>query len=734
MASTYQFFASAPKGIIPVLANELKGLGADRVKQTWAGVSFEGHLESGYRACLWLRTANRVFLTISSFEADSASTLYDGIRNIDWAEHMTPDNTLAIDFNSDLSVIQHTHFGALKVKDAIVDQFREKYSIRPSIDTITPDIRINVYMNRKSVTVSLDLSGASLHKRGYRDEKGLAPMKENLAAAILIKSGWPDIAEKGGGLIDPMCGSGTLPIEAAMIAGHMAPGLLREQFGFMRWRQHQPDIWERLVSEAEEIEIAHRQDIGPIIGYDRDAGAIKAAIANLERAGLHGLVHFEKRELSELIPHKKTLDKPGLIVVNPPYGERMGGDSYSLKDLYGLLGARLRNHFQGWHAALFTGNPKVAELIKITTERTDHLYNGSIPCELIQYDIPLEQTLETEETPEAINKPGTEHTPSDEIGMFVNRVKKNLRRLSSWRKQNGITCFRAYDKDIPEYAVAIDVYEKWIHVQEYRSPESIPYETAQARLKDIVSVIPALFQAPEENIFLKQRKIQKQLNQYEKHAEEGKKALVNEAGLKFEIDLKSYIDTGLFLDHRMTRSMIGRMVEGKRFLNLFSYTATATLYAARGGAVSTTSVDKSNTYTRWAKKNMALNGFDSGKHRFVSEDCLVWMKKEKSQYDLIFLDPPTFSNTKKDDLNFDLQKDHVELIMAAVNLLADNGTVIFSNNFRKFKMDFDSLVDFSIEDITASTIPPDFERNQKIHNCWLIRRKNEKTTGSVTRG
>jgi 23S rRNA (guanine2445-N2)-methyltransferase / 23S rRNA (guanine2069-N7)-methyltransferase len=556
-------------------------------------------------------------------------------------------------------------------------------------------------------------------------------MKENLAAAILIKSGWMEIAERGGGLIDPMCGSGTLPIEAAMIAGHMAPGLLRERFGFMRWRQHQPDVWDRLVIEAEEKEIQHRQKIGPIIGYDRDAGAIKAAISNLERAGLHGMIHFEKRELSDLTPHKKTIGKPGLIIVNPPYGERMGGDPYRLKDLYGLLGTRLRGYFKGWHAALFTGNPKVAGLINITPAHTDHLYNGSIPCELIQYDIPLDQPDISVKSPVNVVSPDSEHPQSDEIGMFVNRLKKNLRRLAPWRKANNVSCYRAYDKDIPEYAVAVDVYENYIHVQEYRSPDTIPHEVAQKRLNDILSVIPSVFNVPHENVFLKQRKIQKQLNQYEKHAEEGKKVIINEAGLKFEIDLKSYIDTGLFLDHRMTRAMIGRMAAKRRFLNLFSYTGTATVYAARGGALTTTSVDKSNTYTRWAKKNMALNGFDKRNHSYYSEDCLSWIRNEKSKYDLIFLDPPTFSNTKKADINFDIQKDHVELIKATVNLLTDDGTIIFSNNFRKFKMELISLSSLSIEDITASTIPPDFERNPKIHNCWLIRRKREKTTGAV---
>ncbi len=725
MASTYQFFASAPKGVIPVLAFELKALGMEHVKQTRAGASFKGGLESGYRACLWLRTANRVFLQIASFETDSAVGLYEGIRSIDWETHMTPENTLAIDFNADQSVIRHTHFGALKVKDAIVDQFRERYSIRPSIDTLTPDIRINVYMNRRLVTVSLDLSGESLHRRGYRSEKGLAPLKENLAAAILIRSGWMEIAERGGGFIDPMCGSGTLPIEAAMIAGQMAPGLLRERFGFMKWRQHKPYIWERLLNEAEEKEIRHRQDIGPVIGYDRDPSAIKAAISNQERAGLHGLIHFERRELSDLTPHKRTVDKPGLIVVNPPYGERMGGDQYRLKDLYGLLGARLRGQFTGWHAALFTGNPKLAGLLKIAPGRTDRMYNGNIPCELNQYDIPHEQALETACIPEPVKQADSVHTPSDDTGMFVNRIKKNLRRLASWRKANNVTCFRAYDKDIPEYAVAVDVYEDYIHVQEYSPPETIPHEVAQKRLNDILSVMPSIFNVPRENIFLKQRKIQKQLNQYEKHSEDGKRAIINEAGLRFEIDLKSYIDTGLFLDHRMTRSLIERMSAGKRFLNLFSYTGTATVYAARGGAVTTTSVDKSNTYTRWAKKNMAINGFDGKNHFFYSEECLSWMQHEKAMYDLIFLDPPTFSNTKKADLNLDIQRDHVDMIRAAANLLSDGGTLIFSNNFRRFKMDHAALNDLSIEEITASTIPPDFERNPRIHNCWLIRKKDK---------
>lgn len=720
MESAYSFFATAPKGVEPILVKELKDLGAEQVKKTRAGASFSGGFQSGYKACLWLRTANRVFIVIDSFEADTIDDLYNGIRNIKWSDHMSPENTLAVDFHANQSIVRHTHFGALKVKDAIVDQFREKYSTRPSIDTSLPDIRVNVHMNRKAVTVSLDLSGLSLHKRGYRNDRGLAPLKENLAAAILIKSGWPEIAEKGGGFTDPMCGSGTLPIEAAMIAGDMAPGLLREYFGFLKWRQHQPEVWQMLVDEAEDLELQRRPDIPSIIGYDQDSRAIKDSIANLERAGLHGLVHFEKRALAELIPHPRTGDFPGLMLVNPPYGERLG-KSDQLNQLYSKLGTKLKSSFSGWRVAVFTGNSKLAKAINIKPIRTDRFFNGSIPCDLIQYRLSADAAEALLKSPGLVHGKPSEYQPSEDIRMFENRVKKNLKRLKSWRARNNISCYRVYDRDIPEYAVAVDIYDKWIRVQEYKAPKSISPEVALKRLKDIVYTLPSLFDVPADNIFLKQRKKQKSSSQYEKQSDLSKTALVEESGLRFEINLGSYIDTGLFLDHRLTRAMIERMAGGKRFLNLFSYTATATVYAARGGAASTSSVDKSNTYTRWAKKNMRLNGFDHGRHTFHSSDCLGWLQKEKSRYDLIFLDPPTFSNTKKTGSSFDIQKDHVKLILAVVNLLADDGTLIFSNNYRQFKMDSGRLGHLKIEDITVSTISPDFERNQKIHNCWLIR-------------
>ena len=371
---------------------------------------------------------------------------------------------------------------------------------------------------------------------------------------------------------------------------------------------------------------------------------------------------------------------------------------------------------------MFTGNSKLAKDVNIKPTRTDSFFNGSIPCDLIHYYINAGSINTSSESTDIHQAKSPEYQPSEEIRMFENRIKKNLKRLKSWRAQNNISCFRAYDRDIPEYAVAIDIYDQWIHVQEYKAPDSISPDVAERRLKDILYTLPSLFNVPVGNIYVKQRQKQRRSAQYEKQSESFKTSLVEEAGLKFEINLDRYIDTGLFLDHRLTRSMIERMAKGKKFLNLFSYTATATVYAARGGAISTTSVDKSNTYTGWAKKNMMLNGFDNSRHVFRSTDCMEWLQKEKSKYSLIFLDPPTFSNTKKTGISFDIQKEHVELILATINLMSDDGTLIFSNNYRQFKMDFEKLSHLKIEDITASTISPDFERNPRIHNCWLIRR------------
>ncbi len=732
--SVLDFFATTPKGLEPLLANELRDLGAEKATEAVSGVSFYGTIEVAYKACLWSRIASRIYLPLSTFPASTHEELYYSVRSIPWEEHLSQEGTLRVSCNVSASKITHSHYAALKVKDAIVDRFRDTFDVRPSVSLSRPDLCVNVHIQRDMATISIDLAGESLHRRGYREEGVEAPLKENLAAGILLYSKWPSVAKEGGALVDLMCGSGTLPIEAALMAGDIAPGLMRTYFGFMGWKGHDQYIWESLIKAAEERRKAGLPRLPDILGFDRDPSAIKASIANTKRAGLEGKIEFEQREVSS-IGEIKGLGPYGLVIVNPPYGERLGREE-ELKGLYTEIGEQLRKHFVNWKGAIFTGNPGLGKELRLRPRRVRNLYNGAIECKLLHYDIEprwfYKEGTESENLPSPLF--ATTPTPPYQGGelkilnlspgaeMFANRLRKNLKGLGTWAEKNGVSCYRLYDADMPEYSVAIDIYEKWAHVQEYEAPKSIDQARADLRLKEVMAVLPGVLQIPAERIFLKVRKRQKGTSQYPKFDDQRRFHHVREGNCIFLVNFTDYLDTGLFLDHRPTRFMIQEMSKGKRFLNLFGYTGTATVHGAKGGAVSTATVDMSKTYIEWARKNLALNGFTSKEHELVEADCLEWLALEKRRFDLIFLDPPTFSNSKRMDGIFDVQRDHVEVLKMAVKLLTRDGILIFSNNNRKFKMDIDSLSDLKIEDITQKTIPKDFERNHRIHNCWKITR------------
>jgi len=279
---------------------------------------------------------------------------------------------------------------------------------------------------------------------------------------------------------------------------------------------------------------------------------------------------------------------------------------------------------------------------------------------------------------------------------------------------------------MPEYALAIDIYEgdtRWVHVQEYQAPKSVDPEKARQRLNEALSVIQEILNITAKQLFLKTRQQQKGHAQYEKLASKKSFHKVVENGCQFLVNFEDYLDTGLFLDHRITRSKLGELAKSKHFLNLFAYTGTATVYAARGGAVATTTVDMSKTYLEWAQKNMSLNGYSSDQHQFVQANCIQWLTENTKQdrYDLIFLDPPSFSSSKRMESIFDVQRDHASLIQNTAKLLTTNGLLIFSNNLRHFKMDANITEEFEVKDISKATIPKDFERNPRIHNCWEIR-------------
>jgi 23S rRNA (guanine2445-N2)-methyltransferase / 23S rRNA (guanine2069-N7)-methyltransferase len=717
MSHVSNYFASTPKHVTHLLVQELHDLGARDLRESGAGVSFQGDLALAYRACLWSRFANRILLPLARFKAATPEQLYEQVKAIAWEEHLAADGTLAVDCTAVDAAISHSHYAALKTKDAVVDHLRELFGVRPSVDVEQPHVRINLHLRENQARVSLDLSGGSLHRRGYRSEGAAAPLKENLAAAILALADWPALARDGAPLLDPMCGSGTLLIEAALMAADVAPGLYRGHFGFLHWKQHDAAAWDALLREARERREQGLQRLPSLRGYDADANAVRGAWDNIGRAGLTGRVHVERCAIAEAPTPKE--ERAGLLVVNPPYGERLG-NVQELRTTYAQLGALLRR-LSGWRAAVFTGNPELAAFIGVPSQRSDELFNGPIECRLFHYQIAAAAPRAPSAEPAALT-PGAQ--------MFANRLRKNLKQWERWARDEGVECYRVYDSDMPEYALAIDLYHgdgRYVHVQEYQAPSSVDATKAQTRLQEALSVLPQVLDVPVERVYFKVRRKQKGSAQYEKMDAAGHFVEVRESGLRLLVNFTDYLDTGLFLDHRVTRTLVRDAAAGKRFLNLFAYTGAATVYAAAGGARATTTVDMSRTYIAWAQRNMALNGYGGAQHRYVQDDCLAWLVEQgeagREQFDLIFLDPPTFSNSKRMNASFDVQRDHVALIRDALRLLARDGELIFSNNFRRFKLDTAALADLRVDDVTAQTIPRDFSRNPRIHQCWRIRRK-----------
>jgi len=714
-----QFFASCPPGVADLTAAELRECGATQTAEFKLGVQFEGTLETAYRACLWSRTASRVLMPLARFEATAPDALYRGVAAIPWHEHIAAKGTFAVDFAGSSSGIKHTHFGALKTKDAIVDQFRERSGERPSVQLEQPDVRIDVRLDNDRATLSLDLSGESLHRRAYRARGVAAPLKENLAAAILLRSTWPAIAKAGGGLVDPMCGSGTLLIEAALMALDIAPGSMRNHFGFINWLGHDAELWRRVHDEARDRRAATADRRIDIRGYDSDSGAVRAAIENVERAQLRHTIHVERRDLAALV---RDGGEQGLLVTNPPYGERIG-DQDRLRDLYSLLGERLRSQFVGWKAAVFTGNPPLAKFLDINARRTHTLFNGRIECRLLRFEIEPESAKKTpeERREEVLARPGAQ--------MFANRLTKNLKEAVKWARRESVSCFRVYDADMPEYAFAIDLYgdgenEQWAYVQEYAPPRTVEISAAGKRRNEVLAVVPDVLKLPRDRIYLRERRQQKGTAQYEKLDTADEFHVVREAQYKFRVNFQDYLDTGLFLDHRLTRRYVGELARGKRVLNLFAYTGSATVYAAGGGAIATTTVDMSRTYIEWARRNLALNQLEGPQHVFVQDDCLTWLRDAHGErYDLMFIDPPTHSRSKRMEDDFDVQRDHAALLNQAARLLSNDGVIVFSNNFTRFKLDTAALSGFEVDDITERTLPWDYRRNRRIHVCFVLKRR-----------
>jgi 23S rRNA G2445 N2-methylase RlmL/23S rRNA G2069 N7-methylase RlmK/C1962 C5-methylase RlmI len=911
--------ASAPRGLADLLARELVAFGAADARERSTGVSFSGSLAVAYRTCLWSRVANRVFLELGRFDVADAEAFYRAVRSIDWSQHLGPEATLACDFSGHHPSITHTHFGALKLKDAIVDSMRESHAWRPSVELDRPSVRVHAHANGTQVTVSLDLAGESLHRRGYRGAAGEAPLKENVAAGVLMRSGWPELAAQGVPFLDPMCGSGTFVIEAALIAADRAPGLDREYFGFLGWAGHDAELWRQVLDDARSRARAGLSDAlsrglrGALRGQDRDPTAVRNARGNADRAGMRDLVGFDVRSLKDAAPVPRTSphdggehdavegaaqvddgfadaeqpDEPahdaagdvsrvgagftassapgdpeqsdddappsgaariwaeaaarkgfagaaraqesfatrepnraagvgagdlapaaesagtsgadhaggdlvrvapgagedaapvsrgaeaaGLVCTNPPYGVRLE-DRETAKAVHRELGEVLRERFQGWNAAVLTGSPEFGLELGIRAHRTHTVWNGAIECRLLRMKIDTGSAREPGrlgkgEVVDLRNTPGAQ--------MFANRLAKNLKKQQPWADRSGIFCYRLYDADMPEYAFAIDVYRTlaeassadaagpraptrgslaptpagassaapvhrstsqssaagaetltWLYVQEYAAPSEIELEAVRRRRGEALSTLADVTGVDPDRIRIRTRRKTKRGDQYSKVQDRSDYHVVLEDGLKFLVNFDDYLDTGLFLDHRKTRARLRAAAAGKRFLNLFAYTCTASVYAAAGGAASTTSVDMSNTYLNWAQRNFELNGLGPDRNGLVQADCRVWLEdtaaRSRERYDLVFIDPPTFSNSKRMEGVLDVDRDHPILIDGCARLLAPGGLIVFSTNSQRFRLDESMTRRYDVVDISTKTLPHDFERNPRIHRCFEVRAK-----------
>jgi 23S rRNA (guanine2445-N2)-methyltransferase / 23S rRNA (guanine2069-N7)-methyltransferase len=778
---TLPFFATVPRGMESLLAGELRSLGAEHVKQARAGVSFRGTLEAAYRVCLWSRLAGRVLLPLATGPAADGDELYATTNRIDWDTHLGVDGTLAVDFSGVSDTIRDTRYGAVRMKDAVVDQFRARHGDRrPSVDTRAPDLRINGHLMRGRVTISLDLSGDSLHRRGYRTDKVQveAPLKENLAAAMLLFGAWPQEAAAGGSFLDPLCGSGTLPIEAAFMAADVAPGVRRAEglngFAFLRWLGHDGAAWQRLVGEARERRTAGLSRLKAaapgqtVLGSDHDLRAVRVAQACVEHAGLGGAVTISQRELVEL----RAPAARGLVAANAPYGERLGRRE-DAEALTRLLGERLRAGFGYWRAAVLTGSPHQAQTVGIPVKRDATLHNGPLECTLAFFEVgagsaaagaadasaadaprSARAAVRSSGTPAAV--PAMPTPPAPEAGpaqtrpagmltggaeQFANRLHKNSRRLSRQLRREDITCYRLYDADLPDYNLVIDVYGDWVHVQEYTPPAEIDPGKVRRRLEDALAVIGSVLDVPPERVVLKERRRQRGAAQYERRDSAGDFLPVKEDDLTYLVNLRDYLDTGLFLDQRLTRRLVRTLAGGRRFLNLFAYTGTMTVDALAGGSPASTTIDLSSTYLEWARRNLEANGFSAelelsgaaarsspappaSPHRLVQADCLRWVAEAEGKYDLIWLDPPTFSNSKKmGRATFDVQRDHADLIrMTARRFLAPGGVLLFATNRRGFKLDHGELGGLSVKDLSRATLPFDCTRGGNRHHVFRVER------------
>ena len=708
----HQAYASCPKHLELLLRDELIALGADRAAEKLSGVVFYASAKVLMKCLLWSRLANRILVMVNQINIDDAKDLYDAIYQTNWLEQLNcVPTTLAINFKGTNKELRNTQYSSQVVKDAICDRIRELVDSRPDVVKTNADLSVSVVLKHKQVLVYQDISGRSLHLRGYRQSLTAAPLKENLAAAILIRANWPELAGKAYNLVDPMCGSGTFLTEGYLMACDIAPGLTNPRYSVDTWNYFDQEAWDELLLEAKSRMIVGIENFkGQIIGADHHKDSVKITKEHAYQLNAEDLIQCQYKTFENFaIPAKNNL-----IVCNPPYGVRL---KKNVDSTWRQLGEWMASKAMGAQAAILTYAKNQGFLLGFRAKKSWQFLNGDLAISLVAFDINKQTKLNAPE--------GQKHALPETAQMVANRIKKNLAKLSKWIKKENIKAYRIYDADIPEYAVAIDVYNEHVNIQEYKAPKTIPEKKTRKRLQDAILGAQTALKVGNDKLHVKTRQKQSHNLQYERKNSANNDIVVHEYGRKYLVNLEKYLDTGLFLDHRWIRNSIQQKSQGKTLLNLFSYTGSVTVAAALGGASSTVSVDSSKSYLNWAKENFKINRLNIFNHKLIRSDVLAYLSSCKSKFDIIFVDPPTYSNSHSRETDWDVQRDHVQMLLACKRVLQKDGEIIFSNNYRKFKLADELASYFAIKDLTQQSISPDFVNSKIKRVCYQLTIKHE---------
>lgn len=681
-------------GLESILKRELGWVGHDPRVIAPGRVDIESAPEAIAHANMWLRSASRVGVVLAEGPARDFDDLFSLVRGIDWRSLIPADTDVVTRVRSRNSAINSPRSAQGVVKRAIVEAVVGRGERMPDTG---PRLGVEAVVLNDHATIVLDTSGEGLHRRGYRTRSLPGQLKENLAAAIIMMTGWRGDRP----LIDPFCGRGTIVIEAAMIAARIAPGWNRTFAGeHLQWIPR--DAWADARSNARPAE--RPSGLPQLMGRDVDSYAIGDARRSADAAGVTGLVGFRTDDFAEIA---RPADK-GWVITNPPYGTRVL-DEAAAREIHAQLPSVLAR-FPGWSHAVLTGLPEFESLIRQEASKRRKLYNGRLRCDLF--------TFKPRHTPDGPARAAFGDT-SDRDGIaesFRNTLKKRIRHLRKWPSR-GVQCYRVYDGQTPGARLHIDLYRDHLHIAELEGDRSQPTGDEAAWRRRLIEIATDETGIEPGKVHIKQRKRQRGTSQYERSDVAAQPVLITELGLTFEVELETRLDTGLFLDHRPARQLVRQWAKDARVLNLFCYTGAFTVASADGGAASSVSVDLSPIYLEWAARNLAHNGFSTREHDLIDTDVMRWMEQgaEGRRFDLIIVDPPTFSNSKRTPTVFDVQRDHVPLLRSCLNRLAPGGRLFFSTNNRRFKLD----PSLHAREMTKQTVPEDFPRSRP-HRSWLF--------------